>query len=362
MPDAARAGATDAAAIHRKAIVIDTHSDLTLRLVDEPGFDIGARHDDGHEDLVRMREGGLDAQVLAVWVKPSLFRGEAAWQRTEAMLEAIHAAAEAHPDRARLVRTAAELRAAEAEGRTALLVAVEGAHALGTFEDEALVMDRVRELSRRGVRSMTLTWTCSNPLAGSSGDAGRGRGLTRLGRRVVALMNDLGMVVDVSHVSDPTFFDVLEASRVPVLASHSSCRAKADNPRNVTDEMLRALAEKGGAVCINFYSGFLDDGWMAARRRSKRKGGEVDLPPVPLAVLVDHIDHAVKVAGVDHVCLGSDFDGVRGLPAGLEDVSHLPALTAALLERGYAEEDVAKILGGNVLRVMEAAERGARAR
>lgn len=353
---------TAAASLHRKAIVIDTHSDVTLRLVDEPAFDFGVRHEDGHEDLVRMREGGLDAEFLAVWVKPSVYRGEAAWARALEMLEAIDAAAKAHPDRARLATTAAEIRAAEAEGRIALLVGVEGAHAIGTFDDEAVVMDRVRALHRRGARYMTLTWMNSNPLAGSSGDAGRDRGLTDLGRRVVALMNDLGMMVDVSHVSDRTVFDVLEASRAPVLASHSDCRAKASHFRNVTDEMLRAIAAKGGAVCINFYSGYLDDGWMAARRRAKRAGGEVEVPAPPLSVLIDHIDHAAKVAGVDHVCLGSDFDGVGGLPAGLEDVSRLPAITAALLERGYGAEDVSKILGGNVLRVMEGAERAAKRR
>lgn len=247
----------------------------------------------------------------------------------------------------------ADVRATVASGKIALLLGVEGAHAIGRFDDEQLVLSRVRRLHQRGARYLTLTWMTSNPLAGASGDGGRRRGLSPLGRKVVSLMNELGMMVDVSHASDRTFHDVLKTSRLPVLASHSGARALASHHRNLSDPMLRALARNQGAVCINFFAGFLSDRWMRQRRKLGRKR-IAQIKPVPLSVLVDHIDHVVKIAGHRHVCLGSDFDGVPSLPAGLDDASRMPLITAELLRRNYTPTQIRNILGENVLRVMQA--------
>ena len=356
----ARSPVADVLALHRQAIVVDTHNDVTLRLVDQPDFDFFVRHDDGHTDLPRMIEGGLDAEFFSVWVKPRDFPGEQAWERSMAMFDAIHKTALAHPDKVVVATTAADVRAAAAKGKTAFLIGVEGAHALGAFGSEQKALDRIKQWYDRGARYITLTWMNSNALGGSSGDNGRTKGLTELGRKAVATMNDLGMVVDVSHVSDPTFDEAVKLSRLPVLASHSGVRALNDHYRNLTDDMLRAIAKNGGAACIVYYPGFLDGEWAAARRRAKRSGGEMQAEPVKLSKLVDHIMHAVEVAGVDHVCLGSDFDGIGDTPVGLEDVSKLPNLTAALRDRGLSDEDIVKILGANVLRVLEANERGAK--
>jgi len=207
-------------------------------------------------------------------------------------------------------------------------------------------------------------------VGGSSGDDSDGQGLTDAGRAIIDEMHRLGMVVDLSHVSDPLFWDAIRYARRPVIASHSSARALANVPRNMTDAMLKAVARNGGAVCVNFGSGFLDDRFFAAEEAIRTRVRGLDLapreqwqavreetarlPPVPLARLIDHIDHIARVAGVDHVCLGSDFDGVAATPAGLEDASKLPAVTVELRKRGYTPGEVEKILGGNTLRVLEA--------
>ncbi|MDP9036590.1 MAG: dipeptidase [Myxococcota bacterium] len=369
--------------LHRGAIVIDTHNDVTQRLVIER-VDLGARLADGQTDLPRMREGGLDGEFLSVFVPPKLYPGEKAYAQALAELDAIDALVAANAATAVLARTAANVTAAAAHQKVAFLIGVEGGHSLGDATDAEL-LDRVGVFYRRGARYMTLTWSSSNRLGGSSGDEGRGRGLTPFGRRVVAAMNDLGMMVDISHVSDATFYDAVRVSRLPVIASHSSARALADRPRNMTDDMLRAVRDNGGAVCVNFGPEFLDADWaktldaaeqsvdMDAIRRENAsdpraaqlamwrafKETAARLPPVPAARVVDHIVHIARVAGVEHVCLGSDFDGVPAAPAGLEDVSKLPFLTRELLRRGFSPADVRKILGGNVLRVMSENERGA---
>ncbi len=380
---ACAAGAAES--LHRSAIVIDTHNDVTQRLVTE-GVDLGQRLPDGQTDIPRMREGGLDAEFLSVFVPPKLFAGERAYAQSLLEFDAIDALVAANASVAVLARTAAALREAAASGKTIFLIGVEGGHSLGDTTDAEL-LDRVRTFYDRGARYMTLTWSNSNRLGGSSGDEGRERGLTPFGRRVVAAMNDLGMMVDISHVSDATFFDAIAASRSPVIASHSSSRALADRPRNMTDEMLRAVRDNGGAVCVNFGPEFLDAEWAkkmddlektvdldAVARESgadpkeaqravwrKFKALGASLPRVPAARVVDHIEHIARVAGIDHVCLGSDFDGVPSAPAGLDDVSQMPFLSRELLRRGFPPEDVRKILGENVLRVLEANERGARA-
>jgi membrane dipeptidase len=378
----APAPAQDSEAIHRAAIVIDTHNDVTQRLVVE-GVDLARRLPDGQTDLPRMREGGLDAEFLSVFVPPTLYPGDLAYVQSLVELDAIDALVAANQSSVVLARTAASVRDAAAVGKTAFLIGVEGGHSLGEGTD-AEILQHLRVFYDWGARYMTLTWSNSNRLGGSSGDEGKGRGLTPLGGRVVAAMNDLGMMVDISHVSDATFFDAVHASRLPVLASHSSARALADRPRNMTDPMLRAVADNGGAVCVNFGPEFLDAEWAkqmdalqatagiaaifkehasdpkAARTAiwHKLKTLAASLPPVPASRVIDHIEHIAHVAGIDHVCLGSDFDGVAAAPMGLEDVSKMPFVTRELLKRGFSVEDVRKALGENVLRVMEANERG----
>jgi len=279
--------------------------------------------------------------------------------------------------------TAADIRRAASEGKLAALIGLEGGYAI----DEKL--ESVGRYYRLGVRYMSPTWTYSLSWAGSSGDAeGQVRGLNDFGRKVIHEMNRLGMLVDVSHVSDKTFWDIVEASAKPVIATHSNCRGIANVPRNLTDEMIRAIAKTGGVVCVVFYPGFVEPGWMEkkdaldaeikplveeagrkavgrgsakriARDRVREREYAARLPAVPVARVVDHIDHIVRLVGVEHVGVGSDFDGIQATPAGLSSVAELPNLTAELLRRGYSEEDVDKILGGNILRVMEEVERGA---
>jgi membrane dipeptidase len=386
-PSAIAAGpvpsADPAAELHRSAIVVDTHNDVTERLVTE-NIDIGQSLPDGQTDVPRMVAGGLDAEFLSVWIAPQLYPGNKAYTQAIAEFDAIDAIVAKHSDAVVLARTAAEVRAAAARGKTAFLIGVEGGHALGDGSSDEL-LGRLKEFYRRGARYMTLTWSNSNRIGGSSGDKGRTRGLSAFGKQVVATMNALGMMVDISHVSDATFFDAVHASKSPVIASHSSSRALADRPRNMTDDMLRAVGENGGAVCVNFGPEFLDVAWHEAFEKAQKeakfdpasiaKANGPDpkkaqlaiwtqmkeiarsVPPVPASRAVDHIEHIAKVAGIDHVCLGSDFDGVPTGLAGLKDVSEFPFLTAELLRRGFEPADVKKILGENVLRVLEENER-----
>ena len=372
----------EALSVHRRAVAVDMHADTVQFVIDE-GADISARTRTTHLDAARMREGGLDAQFFSVWVEPEFYGlgGERAVARADAQVEAIRALAERHPDIWTFADTAADIRRAHEEGRLAALLGLEGGYAI----DERL--ERVEHYFRRGVRYMTPAWTHSLGWAGSSGDAaGAERGLSDFGRAVIREMNRLGMLVDVSHVSDKTFWDMAETSTSPIVATHSNCRALADVPRNLTDDMIRAIAETGGVVCVVFYPGFLEPGWRARRDAVeaeiqplieeaergasgslKRIAGDrvrarefaARLAPVPFTRVADHIDHVVRLTGVEHVGCGSDFDGITATPAGLSSVAELPNLTAELLRRGYTAEDVTKILGGNVLRVMEETERRA---
>lgn len=374
----------EALSVQRRAVAVDMHADTVQFVIDE-GTDISTRVETTHLDAVRMREGGLDAQFFSVWVEPEFYGtgGEEAIARADAQIDAIHALAEQHPDIWTFATTAADIRRAHEEGKLAALLGLEGGYAI----DERL--ERVEHYFRRGVRYMTPAWTQSLSWAGSSGDGlGRKVGLNDFGRAVIREMNRLGMLVDVSHVSDKTFWDMVETSTSPVVASHSNCRALADVPRNLTDDMIRAIADTGGVVCVVFYPGFLDTGW---RERKNRLDREIDpllraaarplwgegslmriaidrvrereyakrLTPVPFTRVADHIDHIVRLTGVEHVGCGSDFDGITATPDGLSTVAELPNLTGELLRRGYTEEDVSKILGGNVLRVMEETERRA---
>ncbi len=322
-----------------------------------------------------MREGGLDALFFSIWVDAP-FAGGAAVKRTLQLIDTVDRTIAAHPKDLALATNAAELNRAVRAGKIAGLMGIEGGHAIA---DDLSMLRVYRKL---GVSYMTLTWANPTSWADSSGKENRDKvkapaGLTDFGREVVREMNRIGMIVDISHVSDQTFFDVLQVTSKPVIASHSSCRALADVPRNMTDDMLRALARNGGVVGINYSSGFLDAEFrkrseaaqpkppptppaalatdpdaLAAWRYSHLFAEGSKVEPPPLDRLIDHLDHAIKVAGIDHVGLGSDFDGVNSLPRGMEDVSHLPRITEALLARGYTEAQIKKVLGGNFLRVL----------
>ena len=371
----------DANAIHRRAIAIDMHADTPQRLVDER-VDLAQRLPDGHFDSVRARAGGLDAQFFSIWVEPQLFGGggASAMKRADDQIAAVRALAEKHPETWQLASTAADIRRIAAEDKLAALTGLEGGYAI----DEKI--ENVERYYKLGVRYMSPAWSESLSWAGSSGDeVGKTRGLNDFGRAVVREMNRLGMMVDVSHVSDKTFWDVIGTAGKPVIATHSGCRAIANVPRNLTDEMIQAIAKTGGVVNVIFYPEHLEPGWSEkkkivdteiadevqrasdaeqgdsahkklARDRVRRDEYAKRLPPVTVSRLVDHIDHVVKLAGVDHVGIGSDFDGVQATLSDLADVSALPNLTRELLRRGYSESDIDKILGGNMLRVMEANE------
>jgi len=366
--------------VYRDAVVVDTHNDMPSRILDD-GYDPDVRHDagfgrtEGHTDLPRLVESGLTAEFMSAWVDaPYATRPGASFERAMRHVTTIHEWVGRHPDRLLFATTAADVRRAKREGKVAILIGVEGGHAIESS------LDRLRELHAHGVRYLTLTWNNGLPWAGSSlgEDGTRTGGLTPFGRDVVREMNRLGMLVDLSHVSDSTFFDALAVSTAPVIASHSSARALSDFPRNLSDDQLRAVARNGGVVNVNFFSRFLDsryraraeavDAEVAAARRTLAPGPDsaaasarlsarrdsllAALPQTPFSVLIDHIDHVARVAGVEHVGLGSDFDGVSALPLGMEDITRLPRIAQGLLDRGYSESDVTKILGGNMLRVM----------
>jgi len=357
-------------ALHRRAIVIDTHADTT-QLVTYRDVDIARPQADAQLDLPRAVAGGLDAQFFSIFVLPMRYKPDQFYGEANRQLDALDKLAAANPKSLRVARTAADVRTNAKAGVMSALYGLEGGHAL-LPGDHAAQLEHLRALAARGVRYMTLTWIKGNDIGGSSGDASDIRGLTLFGAEMVKEMNKFGVVIDVSHVSDPTFWDAIRATSKPVLATHSSARALTNIPRNMTDAMLKAVAANGGAVCVNFGSAFLDDafhkaeGGVWAKKRSGppwetwkeiRTDAAAIQPQVPLARLLDHIQHVAKVAGVEHTCLGSDFDGVPVTPVGMEDVSKLPAITAGLRARGLSPADVEKILGGNVLRVLEANEK-----
>lgn len=316
--------------MYRGHLVFDGHMDTPLRLVDE-GLDLGVRHADGHADLPRMREGGLDAVFLAAWVDPG-GPPDRAFTRAEGLITATRGAAEAHADQAGFATSAADVRRLAAEGRIAFLAGVEGGHAL-----EGQIGNAAR-LHALGARYLTLTWMNSNPFADAAGGEALHGGLSGAGRDLIAEMNRLGMLIDLSHAAPTTFRDVLEATTDPVVVSHSATGARGPHFRNLSDDQLRGIAGNGGLVGINFFARYLAPG----------DGANPDW-----TVIVDHIERVIEVAGIDHAALGSDFDGVPQLPEGLTGVEDLPKIAAELERRGYAGDDLAKILGGNWLRVLE---------
>jgi len=344
--------------VHRSVLLVDTHNDVTSETV--KGLAIGVRRAKGHTDLPRLRAGGVGAVFFAAYVAAEYARKGQAAHRALEMIDTIrHDIVERYPGEFTLALTADDIVAARRQGKIAALIGIEGGHAI---EDSVRLL---RTFHALGVRYMTLTHSNHNNWADSSGEAGSpNNGLSELGRRVVAEMNRLGMMVDISHVSDKTFFDVLEVTSAPPLASHSSCRAISNIPRNMSDEMIVALAKKGGVIQINFGCEFLSQAsantsaWTNPALKGRKREGEMER--ATLADAVAHIDRVVKLAGVEAAGIGSDFDGVGCTPAGLDDVSKFPALTRALLERGYTAEQIRQIYGGNLLRVMRACERAAK--
>ncbi|OLE81674.1 MAG: hypothetical protein AUF76_12295 [Acidobacteria bacterium 13_1_20CM_2_65_9] len=365
--------------LHDRAIVVDSHDDTTQRLVYDKTFKIEARNTNGNIDIPRMREGGLDALFFSIWV-PSDVTGPPAVKKALDQIDAVREAARLHPNDLLLATTAADIRRAAAEHKIAALMGMEGGHMI---DDD---MRLLRDYAALGVRYLTLTHFKNNNWADSSTDKPAHNGLTAFGKDVVRELNRFGVMVDISHVADKTFYDALAVTTAPVIASHSSCRVIANHPRNMTDDMLRAVAKNGGVVMINYHAGFLSEEFRVASEKksgnivakmdamSKKCGGNEacttmegeridheammsgELPKVSWEKIIEHIDHAVKIAGADHVGLGSDFDGAT-MPLGMEDASKLPKITDALLKKGYSEADVQKILGGNILRVMEQVER-----
>jgi membrane dipeptidase len=371
--------ATPAKVVPKPApITVDTHADTPTEFLDHP-FDLGVVNTRGHFDYPRMKAGGLDAEFFAAYV-PAKYANKGAAAYCMKIMETIHEMADAYPAWVRFATSTAGIRAAVADNKRAILIGIEGGHAI---EDS---LDLLRAFYRFGARYMTLTHTNTNNWADSSTDEAKHNGLTPFGKQVVLEMNRLGMLVDISHVADKTFYDALEVSKAPVIASHSSSRALASAPRNMTDDMLRALAKNGGVAMVNFYPVFLsDDVAKASKARDERLKPDIaalkakdpsegtvyqdgvkklmdanPLPKVSWTVIVDHIDHMVKVAGIDHVGIGSDFDGIPSVPEGMEDISKLPAIPQELKRRGYSEEDVRKIMGGNFMRVFAEAERVAK--
>jgi membrane dipeptidase len=372
--------------IHESSIVVDTHADTPQRFLDE-SYDIGNSDpkDPGHISLDKARAGNLGAEFFSIWVEPETNPGHFA-QHTMDLIDSVYQQAARHPDRMIMAFSVADIERAHQQKKLAALMGIEGGHSI---END---LHLLRDFYRLGVRYMTLTWSNTNEWADSSGDINdlkvqHHNGLTDFGKQVVLEMNRLGMIVDISHVADKTFWDTIATTKAPVIASHSSARALTNHARNMTEDMLRAVAQNGGVVQVNFYSGFVDENYRKAyeaqkkdqeaavkafieqRRAAGKSVSYSDYEPItrewaakiprpPLNSLIDHIDHIAKVAGVDHVGLGSDFDGVSGAtPQGIDSAADLPKITQALLGRGYNEDDIRKILGGNTLRVFTEVER-----
>jgi membrane dipeptidase len=377
----------DAARVTRllkRAVIVDLHDDTTQMVLDE-GYNLAEKHDFGQVDIPRMRAGHVAGIFFSIWTDPDRYTPTEAIRRALEQIDAVRRETARHPADLELATTADDILAAHRRGRIAILMGVEGGQAIDS--DLAIL----RTYFALGARYMTLTHTEHTPWADTSSKPPEHNGLTDFGKEVVREMNRLGMMVDISHVSDKTFFDALETSSAPIIASHSSCRALASAPRNMTDDMLRALAAKGGVVHINYFEGFLDSDFtqrLAALKDEEKQQDAIDdatpkfgnrsqngpavrkinaerlakLGRITLSKLLDHFEHAVKIAGVDHVGLGSDFDGVDDmLPEGMEDISKIPNLVRGLMERGFSDDDMLKILGGNTLRVMRQVEAVAKA-
>ena len=375
--------------IHNSAIVVDTHADTPQRFLDE-NYDIASTDpkDLGHISLDKAKAGNLGAEFFSIWVEPETNQGHFA-RHTLDLIDSVYEQAARHPDRMMMAFSVDDIERAHREHKLAALLGIEGGHSI---ENDIRLL---RDFYRLGVRYMTLSWSNTNEWADSSGDINNPKvehhnGLTDGGKQIVLEMNRLGMLIDISHVADKTFYDAIAITKAPLIASHSSARALTNHPRNMTDDMLRAVASNGGVVQANFYNAFIDENYRkAAEAQAKDRDDAVKaytdklkaegktvtyldadrierewaakIPRPPLKSLIDHIDHIAKVAGIDHVGLGSDFDGVSGAtPEGIDSAADLPKITQALLDRGYSADGIRKILGGNLLRVFREAERVSR--
>jgi len=385
-PDPATVVSPHARSLQGSAIVVDTHADTPQRFLDR-GFDIGSTdpNDKGQISLDKARAGGLGAEFFSIWVDPATTNPVDYAKRASDLIDSVYQQVERHPNRVTMAYSVADIERAHQQHKLAALMGIEGGHAI---ENDLHLLD---DFYRLGVRYMTLSWSNTNDWADSSGDINDPQvqhhdGLTDFGRQVVEEMNRLGMMVDISHVADKTFYDTVAISKAPIIASHSSARALTNAPRNMTDDMLKALARNNGVVMVNFCSCFIDENFrqaeeaerkamdaavqdFIARQKAEGKNPQyIDTEPLqeewlariprpPLKSLIDHIDHIAKFAGIDHVGLGSDFDGVSGaLPAQIDSAADLPKITQALMDRGYDDNDIRKMLGGNLLRVMKDVE------
>ena len=369
---------TDPAKIHAEAIVIDTHADTPQRFIDE-NWNFTDPLNGGMLNYDSAKKGNLAAQFFSIWVDPGQYPANQSAHRTLSLIDGTLEQVRKAPDKLQLCLSSDDIIAVHKNGKFAVLMGIEGGHSIENS------LDLLRDYYRLGVRYMTLTWSNTNDWADSSGDINDPKvthhnGLTPFGQQVVHEMNRLGMMVDISHVSDKTFWDVIAASRTPIIASHSSARAVTQAPRNMTDDMLQAVAKNNGVVMVNFFPAFIDENWRQAwnasspERTKAQDALEAEYHakglPVPFAAsdkidrefaarigrapfnsLIDHFDHVIRVAGIDHVGIGTDFDGIPVPPEGIDSAADLPKITAALVARGYTAEDMEKLLGGNLLRV-----------
>lgn len=367
------ANAQTAAKLHQKAIVVDTHGDIISDQINS-GIDIGLKQSIGNFDLVRAKEGGLDVQVFSIWCD-----GSGGYAMANRQIDSLEALVKRYPDKISLVRNAVELKLAVRQGKLAALIGVEGGHMI---EDR---LDYLEALAKRGMSYMTLTWNNSTSWASSAADETskknnlKNPGLNDLGKQIIKRMNELGVIVDLSHVGEKAFYDAIAISKKPVMASHSSAYVFNAHSRNLKDEQIRAIAKTGGVVFVNFYSGFLDSTYSTKQSRfnavhsdelesltkkynSKTKAGaeikekyrqELEDMRTPLSLLINHIDHIAKLVGSTHVGLGADYDGAESYPKGLDDVSKYPLVTEALLQRGYSSREVKNIMGANFVRLLK---------
>jgi membrane dipeptidase len=350
---------------HQDAVVIDMHADTTEAMFYE-NYDLLAPHADRQLDLPRMQEGGLDAEFFSVFVHPESVDLTQFFPTAMKQIDLLQQTALGSGGKIAFARNADEVKDNAGKGVVSMLIGVEGGHMLLPGSDEEQLA-HLKQFANRGVRYLTLAWSASSPIGGATAE-GQQQGITEFGKRVVEQMEKLGVVVDLSHGSDPLFWDVIRVAKKPVLLTHSAARALSNHPRNASDAMLEAVARNGGAACVDFSRTFLDTNFRKAtqallqKTKAMHNSEKVELykreklPDVPLSTLIDHIEHVAKVAGPDHVCLGSDFDGAPMMPSGLEDVSRLPAITASLKQRGWSDENLRKLLGENVLRVLRMSE------
>ncbi len=368
----------EAHALHAENIVVDGHADTPQRFADEAWQWTDPELRGGQLSAQTAKAGHLHAEFFALWAEPTQWQGHHQ-DRTLQLLAAVEDQLTRHPEALTLCTTSADVRAAKAQNKFAALLGVEGGHSIGTD------LDLLRHLHTRGVRYMTLTWSNTNDWCDSSNDTAQHNGLTTFGCRVIAEMNNLGMLVDLSHVSDAAFWQAIRTSRAPVIASHSSARALTDAPRNLTDDQLRAIAESGGVVMVNFFTAFLSEPFRHAwnHQRGEREAAidaartaahaanqpfhfshelAIDrtfarqLPRPPLATLLAHIDHVLRICGPAHTGLGSDFDGIPLAPAGIDTAADLPRITAGLIARGWHPSGLRGLLGENILRTLDQAK------